>query len=105
MKYNNIVRIALLTLSLLTMGSVYATSPQKSTIITLTGHDVGKPEVCAQNLPCLLRSAGIDFIYQHGSDRVTVFDMGNIHAACAAGWEAGKDLTIVKMNETHTCSR
>jgi len=97
--------IMLCTFSLLLMGPVYATSPLKSTIITINGDDVGKPRVCVQDLACELRNAGISFILRHNSLRVTVFNGEDVTAACEAGWKAEKNVIVVTMGADHVCSR
>ena len=104
MNYKSLLLMAVTTLSLLMMGPVYATSPQKSTIILINGDDVNKPVECAGDFPCLLREAGVDFIYRRGSESVTVFYQKDVDTVCDVGRKAGKALTVFLLNDSHTCS-
>ena len=92
------------TLSLLMMAPLYATSPQKSTIITINGDDVDHPVDCKGEFTCLLREAGVDFIYRHGGDAVTVFKVEDFDTVCDIASATGKVLSVSTLHEDHTCS-
>jgi len=103
MKFKYTMAVLATTLSLLMMGPLYATSPQKSTIILINGDDALAPLVCAGDLTCELRNADVGFIYRHGSDAVTVFVANDIETVCEVGKAVGKDLTVLLLNDSHTC--
>jgi len=100
-----VTSLVILTLSLISMGPLYATSPQKSTIITINGDDVNHPIDCKGDFPCLLRTSGADIIYRHGSDVVTTFKEEDVEIICEVGRKAGKSLTVLRLNDSHTCSQ
>ncbi len=105
MLFKYIISLIMFSLLLINVGTSYAISPQKSTIITINGEDVNKPLVCSGDLACELRNAEINFILRNDSNRVTVFNREDVTAACEAGWRAGVDVVVVTLNANHTCSR
>ena len=107
----NYIRIGLIVfLSIfasITMGPLYATSPQKSTIITLTNESISIPRICAGDLGCELRNANVDFILRHGQVgkvKVVLFDLQHVKDACHAGDHAEREVVILLNGMEYACS-
>ena len=99
-----LIGLVAFSLILVSMGPLYATSPQKSTIITINGDSINAPRVCDADITCELRNTGISFIKRVDSLRVTVFKGEDTSVACEAGFKAGVNLIILSMGDDFRCS-
>ena len=103
MKLSTMMCTLLCTLSLLTMGPVYATSPQKSTIVLINGDDVSPPYDCKGDMLCLLAEDGIDYAYEHGAGRLMLLDPDQVDAACEILLSTGGKINVLTLAGEVTC--
>ena len=101
----SVIGLIAFSLCLISVGALSQTITQKSTVITINGDDVNHPIDCKGEFTCLLRESGISFVYAHGSDNVTVFNVEDFATVCAIGTVTGKDFIVSTLHEEHTCSR